>query len=163
MYLQIENIKQIMDGLDLGALFPGMETVAALITVLARLFVMAGPLAVLGLGMHYLLAAPQEANWSTGYRFRWGMGSVEAWQFTQRLAGFVWCGLGLVLTVVMAVISSGFVGAEPMDAVWRGLKCLLWEGALIGISCLAIDGIVFARFDLRGNRRLSWHELFRGE
>ncbi len=163
MDLQIENIKQIMDGLDLGALLPGMGTMMGWITALARLFVMAGPLVMLGLGMHYLLAAPKEANHSAGYRFRWGMGSVEAWQFTQRLAGLVWCGLGLVLTVVMAVISSGFMNLDPMPMMKEALLCLFWEGLLIVLSCLAVNIVVFARYDLQGKRRLSWKALFRGQ
>ncbi len=160
MDLQIENIKQIMDNLDLGALFPSMETVVTLITVFTRLLVMAGPLAMLGLGLHYYLAAPREATHCVGYRFRWGMGSVEAWQFTQKLAGMVWGCLGLVLTVVMAIISSGFLGMEPMDMMWDALACLLWEGGLISASCLTVNGIVFARFDRKGRRRATWKELF---
>ena len=40
------------------------------------------------------------------------MGSVHAWRFTQRIAGMILGGLGLILTVVMGVLSLGFASME---------------------------------------------------
>ncbi len=156
----IENIKQIMDGLDIAALLPDITVIMQYVTVLARLLTMVAPLSILGFGLCYYLAAPREANYSLGYRFRWGMGSVEAWKFTQQLAGIVWSILGLVMTVVFAIISSGFLHMEPMEMLMRAVACVLWEGGLIGAACIAIDITVFVRYDRQGNRRLSWRELF---
>ncbi len=160
MDFQIENIKQIMDEFDLAALFPEITDVMSAITVFARLAVMAGPLILLGLGLQYYLAAPREANYSVGYRFRWGMGSVDAWQFTQKLAGISWSLLGLVLTVVMGILSSGFVDMPVEDMLWKAFWCLFWQGLVIGLSCLVINGVVISRFDRKGNRRATWKELF---
>ncbi len=156
----IENIKQLMDGIDLMALLPKLESILDFVVLFSRLAVMAGPLAVLGLGLYYFLAAPKEATYSAGYRFRWGMGSVEAWQFTQRLAGMVWGILGLVLSVVMAILTTSFASMEPMDLLWQAVWLLLVEGAAIGLSCIAINIVVFSRYDRSGKRRLTWRQLF---
>lgn len=158
--MTIENIKQIMDNFDLTKLFPNINSVVDAMYLLGRLAVMVGPLVILGLGLHYYLLAPKEANYAVGYRFHWGMGSVEAWQFTQRLAGIVWSVLGLLLTVVMAVLTIPFGKMEPTDMLWKAVVLILWELGLIVVSCLAVNITVFARFDAKGNRRTPWRELF---
>ena len=92
----------------------------------------------------------EEANYHFGYRCFFGMGSQEAWRFTQRFAGIVWAGLGLILTIVMTVITGGFAGKPVMDIVSAGLTCLLWEIGLTVLSCLVINLTVMFRFDRNG-------------
>ncbi len=159
MDFQIENIKQIMDGLDFAALFPKLETVLDWALLLCRLAMLAGPVVMLVLGLIYCFLAPKEANFSLGYRFRWGMGSVKAWRFTQRLAGIVWGSLGLVLTVAMTIVV--LVNAElALDALlWKAVGCLLWQAGLMVLACLVINLVVLLRYDLKGKRRESWREL----
>ena len=66
-----------------------------------------------------LFFTPREANHYIGYRCYFGMGSVQAWRFTQRFAGLVFGILGLVLTVVMLFITNGFESANVMTLVWN--------------------------------------------
>jgi hypothetical protein len=139
--------------LNLGALLPDMSTVIGWIELIARIAVMAGPILLLGFGLVYLLAPPKEANYGLGYRFWWGMASLKAWKFTQRLAGMVWSGLGAVLTIVMALICAGFRDLEPMDMVQRAGTCLIWELVLIAAACIAINVTVMVKFDKDGFRR----------
>ena len=49
----------------------------------------AGPVLMLLFGAYYFFLSPKEANHKAGYRTYFGMGSVQAWRFTQRLAGVV--------------------------------------------------------------------------
>lgn len=139
--------------LNLGALLPDLSAVIGWIELAARIAVMAGPILLLGFGLVYLLAPPKEANYGLGYRFWWGMASLEAWKFTQRIAGMVWSGLGAVLTIVMALICSGFRDLEPMDMVRRAGTCLIWELVLVAIACIAINVVVMKKFDKDGYRR----------
>ena len=139
--------------LNLGALLPDLCTFMGWIELILRIAVMAGPILLLGFGLVYLLAPPKEANFGLGYRFWWGMASLEAWKFTQRIAGMVWSGLGAVLTIVMALICSGFRDLEPMDMVRRAGTCLIWELVLIAIACIAINVVVMKKFDKDGYRR----------
>ena len=61
--------------------------------------------------------------------------------------------MGLVLTIVMAIICNGFRRMEPMNMAFAAGKCILWELILIGLSCLAINVTVMVVFDRHGFRR----------
>ena len=149
----MDALKSLLEGFDFAAFVPEVDTVLGWVELIARLAVMAGPLLLLGFGLVYLLSPPKEANHGVGYRFWWGMASLDAWQFTQRLAGMVWSALGLVLTIIMALICNGFRRLEPMDMVWSAVECLLWELGLAVVACLAVNITVIIVFDRNGYRR----------
>ena len=151
--MSIDNLKSLMDGFDPASLLPELGTIMGKMEFAMRIAVLAGPIILLFMGLAYLLVPPREANYYFGYRCYFGMGSVNAWRFTQRLAGLVWTLLGLLLVIVMAVISSGFGGKEIMDMIWAAGKCVIWEAVLIGVSCLVINALVAIRYDAQGQRR----------
>ena len=151
--LDIESIKEIMDAFDPATLLPELGDIFSLVTGVCRIAVMVAPVILLVLGVAYLLFSPKEANYYFGYRCYFGMGSVEAWRFTQRLAGAVLGGLGLILTGVMLVISMGFPGMEAMDMVWKAFWCLIWQGILALLANAGIWLAAFLRYDAKGNLR----------
>ncbi len=151
--MSFDALKELITNFNIDNVLPKLDQVMGWVELILRLAVMAGPLLLLGFGLVYLLMPPEEANYSLGYRFWWGMSSLEAWQYTQRIAGFVWVGLGLVLTVVMAIICNGFRRLAPMDMVWSAVRCLLWELGLTAVACLGVDIAVIVRFDKDGFRR----------
>ena len=151
--LGFESIKEIMDAFDPATLLPELDTVTGWVDLICRVAVMAGPIVVLLLGLAYFFAAPKEANHTFGYRCYFGMGSVEAWRFTQRLAGLVLGGLGLVLTVVMFFVVIGFGSLEIIDLVGRAAVGLIWEAVLVAAACLAINITATVKFDRHGNYR----------
>ena len=115
-------------------------------------------LLLLGFGLLYLLAPPKEANYSLGWRFWWSMASLDAWQFTHRWTGYVWTGLGSVLTLIMAFVCNAFRRMEPMEMVWAAAKSIGWELGLIGIACLGINIAVIVVFDKDGFRRADYED-----
>ena len=151
--MSIEDIKQLMDGFDPASLLPNLDTMLGKTAFLMRILVLLGPVILLALGVAYLLVSPREANYHFGYRCYFGMGSEEAWRFTQRIAGLVWGGLGLVLTVVMLLISGSFGKLEPMDMVWKAVWCGVWEAVLIALACIGINITVAVFFDRSGRRK----------
>ena len=151
--LDIESIKEIMDAFDPATLLPELGDIFSLVTGICRIAVMVAPVILLVLGVAYLLFSPKEANYYFGYRCYFGMGSVEAWRFTQRLAGAVLGCLGLILTGVMLVISMGFPGMEAMDMVWKAFWCLIWQGILALLANAGIWLAAFLRYDAKGNLR----------
>lgn len=151
--LDIESIKELMDAFDPASLLPQLETVFEKVLLACRIAVMAGPVVLLFMGLVYLFFTPKEANHYIGYRCYYGMGSVQAWRFTQRLAGIVFGVLGLVLTVVMLFVTNGFAGMEIMDMVWKAVTCLLWEAGLTILATLGVNFIVFSGFDRNGELR----------
>ena len=153
-----EDIKVLMDNFDPASLLPDLTTVVGKVEFITRIAVMAGPVVLLTLGILYFFAAPKEANYRFGYRCYFGMGSEEAWRFTQRFAGLVWGVLGLVLTVVMLIITGSFAGNPIMDIIGKGAKCLLWEGGLILVSILGINLTAMLCYDRKGLRRKTYED-----
>lgn len=160
--MNIENIKDMMDGMDLGALFPPIHSILDLVPVLVRLSLLAGPFVLLGLGLYYFLGAPKEANYRSGYRCHWGMGSVEAWAFTQKLAGSVFSLVGLALVIAMAILAASLAQRSLMDQLLQSLVYLAVQAGVILVLRLGVNLTVALRYDAKGNRRYSWAELFRG-
>ena len=151
--LVIESIKELMDAFDPASLLPELGDIFSIITTICQIAVMVGPILLLVLGLAYLFFSPKEANYYFGYRCYFGMGSVEAWRFTQRLAGIVLGLSGLILSGIMLLLSAGFPDMTPVEMVWRAFWCLIWQAV---IALLANGGIwlaAFARFDARGNFR----------
>lgn len=151
--MNIEDLKGLMDAFDPAALLPELDTIMGKIEFLMRIAVVVGPVVLLVMGLLYLLVSPKEANYYLGYRCYFGMGSISAWRFSQRLAGIVWTLLGLVLTAVMILISNGFRGMEIMDMVWKAVRCMLWQAGLTAVSCLFINTIVALNYNSQGELR----------
>ena len=156
--MDLEAIKSIFEGFDLAAFLPKIDSILGWVEMLLRLCVMAGPVLIFGLGLLYLIAPPKEANYSLGYRFWWSMASLDAWQFTHRLVGYVWTPLGLLLSVIMAVICNGFRRMEPMEMVETAAKCIIWEFVLIALACLAVNVVIVIIFDRKGFRRNEYED-----
>ena len=148
-----EGIKEMMDAFDPAALLPDLSSVVGLVTTLAKYAVLAGPLVLLALGLAYLFLSPKEANYKFGYRCYFGMGSVEAWRFTQRLAGIAWAVLGLALTVVMIFITGSYGAKDVVTVVDSAVTCLIWEIGLALASGLIINLIVALTFNSKGAPR----------
>lgn len=151
--MNIEDLKGLMDSFEPASLLPELDTLLGKVELVMRIAVLVGPIVLLALGLIYLFVSPKEANYYLGYRCFFGMGSVSAWRFSQRLAGIVWTLLGLVLTVVMVLISGTFRGMDAMDMVWKAVRCGIWQAVLTALSCLAINGLVAANYNSRGELR----------
>ena len=151
--MDMETIKSLLNDFDPMAFIPELDSLVGWLELAVRVSVLAGPVILLFLGLWYLLLPPKEANHSAGYRTYWGMGSVEAWRFCQKIAGIAWGALGLVLTVVMVLITNGYRGMDAMDMVYSAVKCILWEIGLAVVSSLAINITMMVLFDRKGERR----------
>ena len=149
----IKSIKELMDGFDPAALLPEIGSVVGKVQLVCSIAILAAPVIMLLMGLAYLLFAPKEANYYFGYRTAFGMGSVSAWRHTQKVAGLVFGGLGLVLTILMLMILITFSGREAMDMVWLAVKCLVWEGVLGLAAIFSINSLAMYTYDYNGNRR----------
>lgn len=158
--MTIENIKELMDGVDIAKLLPNIEAILAHMGSIARIALLLGPAVVLFLGLHYFLLAPKEANYTTGYRFFWGMASVESWKFMQQTAGIIWSLLGMGLLIAMGITGGELEEMALMDVLWVVVRRVALQAGLTLASCIVIDLIVFARFDRKGKRRPTWRELY---
>ena len=151
--MNIEDLKSLMDAFDPASLLPELDSVLDTVLYAVRIATLVGPVVLLLLGVGYLIFAPKEANYHFGYRCTFGMGSVEAWRFTQRLAGLVWGVLGLVMTFVMVALTGGMQEMELNDALWAAVKYVLWEVGIVVVSSVVINTVVMIRFTYSGDYR----------
>lgn len=148
-----KSIKELMDGFDPAALLPEIDSIVGKVQVLCSLAILAAPIIMLCMGIAYLFFAPREANYYFGYRTAFGMGSVSAWRHTQKVAGLIFGGLGLILTILMLMICLTLSSRQAMDMVWLAVKCLIWEGVLGLIAKFSINSIAMYTYDYNGNKR----------
>ena len=151
--LDIESIKALLDGFDPASLLPDLSKVFDSLAPVCRFAVLLGPVVLLILGLSYLILSPREANHYLGYRCYFGMGSEYAWRFTQRLAGFLFTGAGLVLTIVMFAVSSSFPYMQLPGMSWKAFSCLLVELAAAVLLVLIVNLSAAFRFDRKGRHR----------
>ena len=149
----MDELTALFENFDLKNYLPKLDTLWGTVETLLRIFVMAGPLILLGLGLWYFLAPPKEANHRAGFRTLWGMGSVEAWQFTQKAAGIAFSVLGFVLTVVMALLCNGYRNMTPDEMILSAAKSLLWQLGLVVVCTLVLHILALILFDWKGVRR----------
>ena len=148
-----EDLTSLLEGADLSKLLPELDGIVEKMVPIMKVALLVGPVIFLILGLLYLFATPKEANYKFGYRCYFGMGSVKAWCYTQRLAGLVFTGVGLILSLVMLLVTGKFGQMDVMDMLWKALKCGIWEAVIIGVSCVAINLVVMFYFDAKGDLR----------
>ena len=149
----MDKITALFDKLDLTKLVPQMDTLLEKLQFVAGIAILAGPLVMLLLGLWYLLLPPKEANYKAGFRTWFGMGSVEAWRMTQKIAGFTWGGIGLVLSVIMWLIRRNFAGKEIMQIVDTAFSCVLVQVVIAAVSYVLICLTAMALYNHRGEYR----------
>ena len=152
----MDAIMKLITDFDPAALLPDISTTVGFLELLARLAILAVPVILLILGLIYFFRPPKEANHTFGYRTYFGMGSVEAWRYTQFLAGLVFGILGAVLTVSMLIVGFIISGKEILDLLLAAVTCIFIEILATALASIVINVLVFLKFDrdgyLRGSR-----------
>lgn len=151
--LDIASIKDAMDAFDPAALLPNLSEIFGSLPTLCRWAVMIGPVVLLVMGLAYLLFSPREANYYFGYRCYYGMGSVQAWRFTQRFAGLVLGLSGLALTLWMYLASSGFAAMDMTEMVWQAVDYLAIQAIVAFLANTVVNFTAMILFNRRGEYR----------
>ena len=149
----MDKITALFEKLDLTKLVPQMDSLLDKLQIVTTVALLIGPAVMLFLGLWYLLTPPKEANHYAGFRTWFGMGSVRAWRATQKIAGMVWGGCGLILSVIMWLISRGFDKLDVMQMADRAFICLLWQIGVALVTYIGISIVAMVLFDSRGRRR----------
>ena len=88
-----------------------------------------------------------------GFRTYFGMGSVDAWLLTQKIAGIAIGAAGLALGIVMLIICKGYGSKDIMEVVLSAIECLLWEAGVALAVYFGISVAAMILFDAKGERR----------
>ena len=148
--MDLDVLKNWLD----GSALPDPELLLEKLGPVLWFLLMAGPVLLVIMGLLYRFAAPSEANHHFGFRCYFGMGSVQAWQFTQRLAGITWIVLGVGLAIAMLVVKQRVLaGLDVMEMLLHALSCVLVQVGLLLIASVVIRFIVACTFDRHGVRR----------
>ena len=148
----MEFITKLFD-FDFTALVPEMSTLLALLKTIVTLAVLCGPFAMVVLGALYLWKPAKEANYKYGYRTYFGMGSVEAWRFSQKMAGLIFLGVGGLLVIAMLVVLCIATGNDMFALAKTAAICLGVELGLALAARLAVAILAWVYFDKDGERR----------
>lgn len=160
----MEKITELLDKLeDLEKLIPKLDTVEGWVQWLISMAVRIGPVCILVLGLIYLLIPPKEANHKAGYRTYFGMGSVMAWRFTQRIAGALMTLTGLILTIIAYRAVGKFADLSLMEMAEKAFSLIKVQvicALVIYIFMFLLTAVMFNR---KGERRFGKKEAVPAE
>ena len=160
----MEKITELLDKLEnLGDLLPKLNTLTGWVQWLISLAVRVGPVCILVLGLIYLFIPPKEANHKAGYRTYFGMGSVMAWRFTQRIAGALMTLTGLILTIIAYRAVGKFADLSLMEMAEKAFSLIKVQvicALVIYIFMFLLTAVMFNR---KGERRFGKKEAVPAE
>jgi hypothetical protein len=148
----MDFITKLFD-LDLSKFVPEMPAFLGGLRALLVLAILIGPILLVALGAMYLLRPAPEANFKYGFRTYFGMGSIEAWQFSQKIAGLAFGGLGAVLLLIMFIVVLTFFKKDLFQIANTAIVCLIWQAVLALIARIVVSILCWKYFDRNGDRR----------
>ena len=140
----------------LDKIVPKLNTLLSDIRLWIGLLLYVGPVLLIVLGLFFIFLSPKEANHRLGYRSIYGMGSVPAWRFSQKLGGMVLGGLGLVLLIMALIVSATVSGKELNDVMETVFTWLIVQASGTLLAYIGVEITLIVRYDLAGNLRKRW-------
>ena len=139
--------------MDFSWLVPEINGLMGTVKTLLILAMLVGPVLMVVFGLLYMFKAPKEANYRFGFRTYFGMGSTEAWQYTQRIAGLVFTALGGALLIAMIVVMCFFGRHDLLKNVTTAAICVSVQAGALLIARIVLSIVVSVYFDGFGDRR----------
>jgi len=149
----MSKILDLLKEFDIAKMLPAVDSFVGQMAGWLRLFLLAGPLVLVALGLWYSYAPPAEANYSLGYRTKHSMQSVAVWKYAQKIAGKAFLIVGGALAVLMLVISLFFGLMGPVGMAVAAILCVVLEGVAIVVLHLQINKMLLKKFDKNGDPR----------
>ena len=120
----MDKIMELFNSFSIEKYIPKLDSVMDVTQKAIELAVRVGPLCILVLGLIYLLIPPKEANRYFGFRTYFGMGSISAWRFTQRVAGGIMTVMGLILLLIAKGAVKSFAGMDLMQMSEKSISLI---------------------------------------
>ncbi len=148
----MELISKIFN-MDFAALVPDLPKLLGTVRTILSLALVAGPIIMLIQAALYLFKPAPEAGYKRGYRTYFGMGSTEAWQFSQKIAGLAFGGLGVLLLIAMFIVVLCFKGKTILRIATTAMICLIIQIVLLAAARITVAILCGRFFDKDGQRR----------
>jgi len=110
-----------------------------------------GPIVMLAMGAWYYFLPTKEANHHIGFRTHISMGSVEAWRYSQRLAGlwYMLCGGAFAVLSIVLIIILSF--GQPMAMATVAFIVILLQAIAAIALWIILQMLIGKKFDKDGN------------
>ena len=144
----MEKITELLNNFSLEKYIPKLDTLMGWVQWLISLAIRVGPICILVLGLIYLLIPPKEANRKAGYRTYFGMGSVMAWNFTQRVSGLLMIPTGILLTIIAYSKIGKFSGYDLMTMAQEAFSAIKFQvvcALIIYVFMFVLTAVMFNR------------------
>ena len=142
----------------LDKIIPQINTLLSDLRLWMGILLYVAPAALILYGLFCFFLSPPEANHRMGFRSIYGMGSVRAWKWSQKFAGIVLGGTGILLlisAIIGSVLSAGKALSDAMTAV---IIILIIQASLTLAAYIGIEVTLIVRYDLAGNLRSVWKQ-----
>ena len=151
--MSILSLSGFFETLDPTQLMPPAGAMLTISVILIIISLLVGPVLMLLAGLKYLKTPSPLPNFKTGFRTYFGMGSKQAWDYTQRLAGLLWTCLGAFLCLAMVIICLIFIGKNPALIAFIALISMIVQASLTVIAWATVTILATVNFDKQGQRR----------
>ena len=144
----MEKITDLLNNFSLEKYIPKLDTLMGWVQWLISLAIRVGPICILVLGLIYLLIPPKEANRKAGFRTYFGMGSVMAWNFTQRVSGLLMVPTGLILTLIAYAKVGKFSDMDLMTMAQSAVDAIKGQvicAFIIYVFMFVLTAVMFTR------------------
>ena len=149
----MDAIRSLLDLFDIANYLPNLTLFAGTAKLILWILMLVGPALMTLLGLTYYLKPPAEANFSWGFRTYFGMGSVEAWRYTQKVAGLCWIVVGGAMAAVILGMGLFMLALNAGQAAVMAMWAVGIELVLIIASWVFINILVLRKYDRHGNPR----------
>jgi hypothetical protein len=146
----MDDILSLLQDFDVANFLPEPDKFMSSLVGWVRLIILAGPLMLLILGLWYRFVEPKKPGSKIGFPLWVTIGSVQAWNFAQRLCNSAYLVIGGGLSALMLVISLFFNKNHGLAMVNIALVCVIVELIVIVIVCFTINALVQKAYDKDG-------------
>lgn len=146
----MDDILSLLQDFDVANFLPEPDKFMSGLVGWVRLIVLAGPLALLILGLWYRFVEPKKPGSRVGFPLWVKIGSQQAWNFAQRLCNKVYLWLGSVLSVLMLAVSLLFGALNGLAMINIAFLCVVVELIVIVIAWIMINLLVGKAYDKNG-------------
>ena len=143
----------LLQDFDVANFLPEPDQFMGSLVSWVRFIVLAGPLALLILGLWYRFVLPKKPGSCMGFPLWVRIGSQQAWNFAQRLCNIVYLAVGGALTVLALIVSLFFSEEHGVAMVTTALICVILELIIIVIAWITINLLVGKAYDKDGKLR----------
>lgn len=147
----MEAITAFLESFDIAKLLPELGSFIGDLRFWAGLFMLIGPIIMLAMGAWYYFLPAREANHHIGFRTHISMGSVEAWRYSQRLAGLWYMVCGGALAVLSLVLILVLAFGQPMVMASIAFIMILLQAIAAVALWVLLQLMIGKKFDKDGN------------